>query len=323
MPLKSRLLIRIALTAFSGGLYAAFPDKPITIVIPFAAGGPTDALARALSISLAATLKQPVTIESVPGGGGTLGTSRVVKAKPDGHTLLFHNIGLSATPALHRSLPFNVTADVEPIALVADVPLALIARTNFPGNDFREFVAYARANKGKVTMGNAGPGSATHLCGMMIMSAIETDLTTVPFKGTGPAIKELHSGQLDVMCDQTITSAPQIKAGKVKALGITSRTRAAALKDLPTLDEQGAKGFEVVAWTALFTSKDTPKDVIDTLARAVQTAIQDPQVRARLQDAGAEPVAVKRATPEALRAHLKAEIDRWTPLIKKAGVYAD
>jgi tripartite-type tricarboxylate transporter receptor subunit TctC len=300
-----------------------YPTKTITMIVPFAAGGPTDTVARLVAQSMGTKLKQQIIIENVGGAGGTIGAARVAKAAPDGYTLFLHHIGQSTAPALYRKLSYNAQTDFEPIGLVTDVPMTIVARKDFPAKDFREFLSYVKANKDKITYANAGVGSASHLCGMLFMTAIGTDLTTVPYKGTGPAMNDLLGGQVDFMCDQTTNTTSQIKSGKIKAYGVTTKTRLASMPDLPTLNEAGLPGFEVAVWHGMYAPKGTPKPVIDTLASALQSALKDPNVKQRFNDLGTEPVAEKRATPEALRAHVKSEIERWSPIIAKAGVYAD
>ena len=323
--MRQSLIRSLAATVLAtvSGVCAAYPDKPVTMIVPFAAGGPTDTLARTIGVAMGNALKQSVLIENIGGAGGTIGVTRVAKAKPDGYTVLLHHIGMSTAPALYRTLQYKTVEDFEPVGLVADVPMTLIARANFPAANFPEFLAYVKANKDKVTYANAGLGSASHLCGMLFMSTIATDLTTVPYKGTGPAMNDLLGGQVDFMCDQTTNTTQQIKGGKVKVYGVTTRNRVASLKDVPTLDEQGLKGFEVAVWHGVYAPKGTPKAAIDTLVGGLQTALKDATVKARLADLGTEPVANERATPAALGALLKSELDKWGPLIKKAGVYAD
>ena len=266
---------------------------------------------------------QTLVVENKPGAGGTIAAEYVAKANPDGYTVLLHHIGMSTAPALYRTLRFNSIDSFEPIGLIADVPMTLVARPGFPAKDMKELLAYLKANKAKVTYANAGIGSASHLCGMLFMSAIETDLTTVPYKGTGPAMNDLLGGQVDFMCDQTTNTTAQIKSGKIHAYGVTTKTRVASLKDIPTLDEQGLKGFEVAVWHGMYAPKGTPKAVVDKLVSGLQEALRDPTVKTRFNDLGTDPIAQDKATPAGLRTHLKAEIDKWTPLIKKAGVYAD
>lgn len=225
--------------------------------------------------------------------------------------------------ALNRKLPYDTINDFEPIGQVADVPMVLVAKKALPPNSLKEFLVYAKANKDKLTYGNAGLGSSSHLCGMLFMSAIETEFTNISFKGNAPALSDLVGGHIDFMCDQTSTTTSQISAGTIKVYGVTSKTRVASLSNVPTLNEQGLRGFEVVIWNALYAPKGTPKAALDKLVFALQSALADPIFRSRLSELGAEPVPVEKARPEALRAFLRSEIERWGPIIKKAGVYAD
>ncbi len=312
-----------ALLAGSIAFAQQYPSKPITMVVPFSAGGPTDTVARLLAQAMNKEIKQQVLVENVGGAGGTVGAGKVARANPDGYTLLLHHIGQATAPSLYRKLPYNAIEDFAPIGLVTDVPMTLVAKKDFPAKDFKELLDYVKANKAKVTYANAGIGSASHLCGMLFMSAIDTNLTTVPYKGTGPAMNDLLGGQVDFMCDQTTNTTSQIKGGKIKAYGVTTKTRVPSLPDLPTLHEAGLANFEVAVWHGLYAPKGTPKPVIDRLAKALQVALKDDNVKQRFAELGTEPVPQNRATPEALRAHLKAEIDKWAPVIKKAGVYAD
>ncbi|HEV8722967.1 MAG TPA: tripartite tricarboxylate transporter substrate binding protein BugD [Candidatus Binatia bacterium] len=300
-----------------------YPTKVITMVVPFAAGGPTDTVARLIGVPMTKSLKQQVIVENVGGAGGTIAANRVAKAAPDGYTILIHHIGMSTAPALYRKLPYNPMTDFEPIGLINEVPMTLVAKKDFPAKDLKELIAYVKANKTKVNYANAGLGAASHLCGMLFMTAIQTDVTTVPYGGTAPAMNDLLGGQVDFMCDQTTNTTSQIKAGKIKVYGVTTKKRVPSLPDVPTMDEAGLKGFEVSIWHALYAPKGTPKPVIDKLTKALQEALKDGTVKQRFGELGTEPVAENRATPEAHRAHLKAEIDRWGPIIKKAGVYAD
>ena len=300
-----------------------YPDRVITMVVPFTAGGPTDTVARLVAGPMTKALKQQVIVENVGGAGGTIAANRVAKATPDGYTILIHHIGMSTAPALYRKLPYNPLTDFEPIGLINEVPMTIVSRRDFPPKDLKDLIAYVKANKDKVTYANAGLGAASHLCGMLFMTTIQTDLTTVPYKGTADVIKDLLGGQVDFTCDQTTNTTSQIKADKVKVYGVTTKTRLASLPNIPTVDEAGLKGFEVSVWHGLYAPKGTPKPVIDTLTKALQVALKDATVKKRFADLGTEPVAEKRATPEALRAQLKAETDKWSPIIKKAGVYAD
>ena len=300
-----------------------YPNKVITMVVPFAAGGPTDTVARLMAVPMSKTLKQQVIVENVLGAGGTIAANRVAKAAADGYTLLIHHIGMSTAPTLYRKLPYDAINDFEPIGLINEVPMTLVAKKDFPAKDLKELISYVKANKEKINLANAGVGAASHLCGMLFMSAIQTDLTTVPYNGTGPAMNDLLGGQVDIMCDQTTNTTSQIKAEKIKVYGITTKKRIASLANVPTMDEAGLKGFEVSVWHGLYAPKGTPKPVIDKLTNALHMALKDDNVKQRFAELGTEPVAENRATPAALHAHLKAEIDKWGPIIKKAGVYAD
>jgi len=314
-----------ALVLISGSAAGAqeYPTKVITMVVPFAAGGPTDTVARLIAQPMSKTLKQQVIVENVLGAGGTIAVNRVAKAAADGYTLLIHHIGMSTAPALYRKLPYDAINDFEFIGLINEVPMTLVAKKDFPAKDLKELIAYVKANKEKINLANAGVGAASHLCGMLFMSAIQTELTTVPYNGTGPAMNDLLGGQVDIMCDQTTNTTSQIKAEKIKVYGVTTQKRIAALPNVPTMDEAGLKGFEVSVWHGLYAPKGTPKPVIDKLTNSLHVALKDDNVKLRFAELGTEPVAENRATPAALRAHLKAEIDKWTPIIKKAGVYAD
>jgi tripartite-type tricarboxylate transporter receptor subunit TctC len=300
-----------------------YPKGSVTLVIPLAPGDATDTSARALAEQLSRELKVAIVPVNRPGAGGALGTEMVVKSKPDGYTILIHHVGMATTPFLYRQLRYNPLSDFEYIGLINDVPMTLIARANFPASNFKDFLDYVKKNKDKVSYANAGIGAASHLCGMLFMSAIQTDMLTVPYKGTGPAMNDLLGGQVDFMCDQTTNTTSQIKSGKVKVFGVTSLKRVPSLPDIPTLDEQGLKGFEVGIWHGLYAPKNTPKPVVDKLSSALQDTLKSDEVKKRFAELGATTYAPDKATPAALQQHLKAEMDKWGPLIKKAGVYAD
>ena len=305
-------------------LYAQqYPTKVITLIVPFTAGGPTDTVGRLVARAMGEALKQQVVVENVGGAGGTIAPTKVAKATPDGYTVLIHHIGMSTAPALYRKLPYDPINDFEHIGLINDTPMTIVARQNFPAKDLKEVIAYVKANKDKVTYANAGLGAASHLCGMLFMSAIQTELTTVPYQGTAPAMNDLLGGQVDFMCDQTTNTTSQIKGGRVKVYAVTTKARVPSLPDVPTAHEAGLPNFEVVVWHGLYAPKGTPKPVVATLTKAMQAAIKDPTVKQRFAELGAESVADNRATPEAHRSFLKAEIEKWGPIIKKAGVYAD
>ena len=324
MPARFSRLLPALLLSFACAAFAQdYPNKSVTVIVPFAAGGPTDTLARNLGVTMTGLLKQQIVVDNSGGAGGTLGINKVAKAKPDGYTLLLMHIGMSTAPALYRTLPYDTMNDFEFIGQVADVPMTMLGKKTLPPNNLKELIPYLKANKDKVNYGNAGIGAASHLCGLLFMSRIEVDLTSVSYKGTAPAMTDLVGGQIDLMCDQTTNTTSQIKAGTVKVYGVTSAQRIAALKNIPTLAEQGLKDFEVVVWHGLYAPKGTPKPVLDKLVAALQAAVQDAGFRGRLAELGAEPVPVAKANPEALRTHLQAEINKWGPIIKKAGIYAD
>jgi tripartite-type tricarboxylate transporter receptor subunit TctC len=300
-----------------------YPSKPISLLVPFAAGGPTDIVGRVLGQAMGKVLKQPIIVENAVGAGGTIAPTKLKNAAPDGYTLLLAHIGMATAPALYRTLPFKPVEDFEHIGQVVDVPMTLLGKLTIPPNDLKELLPYLKANKEKISFANAGVGSASHLCGLLFMSAIEVDMITVPYKGTAPAMNDLLGGQVDLLCDQTTQTTQYIRSGRVKPYGTTSKTRLETLKDLPTLAEAGLPGFEVVVWHGVYAPKGTPKPVIDKLVAALQAALQDPAFAQKMSELGAQVVAAEKATPDGLRNHLKAEIDRWTPIIRKAGVYAD
>ena len=312
------------LAVFATGAGAQqYPTRNVSMYVPFAAGGPTDTVARVLAQAMGKPMGQTVIVENRPSAGGILAPEQVKNAKPDGYTILIHHIGMATIPTLYRQLRFNPLTDFEYIGLVNEVPMTIVAKPAMQAKDLKEFLAYIKANKDKVSYANAGIGAASHLCGMLFMSAIQTDFLTVPYKGTGPAMNDLLGGQVDFMCDQTTSTTSQIKAGKVKVYGVTSAKRVSSLPDVPTLQEQGLKGADVGIWHGLYAPKGTPKPVIDKLVSSLQEAMKDPVVNQRFTELGAVSFPADKQNPAALQAHLKAEIDKWAPLIKKAGQYAD
>ncbi len=307
----------------SGAVAQDYPTKQISLAVPFAAGGPTDTLARNLAVAMTQHLKQPVHIENVAGAGGTVAANRVAKAKPDGYSLLIAHIGMATAPALYRKLPYNPLTDYEYIGQVADVPMTVIAKLALPPDNLTELIAYVKKNKDKLNLGNAGLGAASHLCGLLFMSRIEADIVTIPYNGTAPAMVALMGGQIDLMCDQTTNTTAQIKSGRVKVYGTTTQQRIPSLSMVPTLAEQGMKGFDVSVWHGVYAPKGTPKPVVDKLVAALQASVQDATFKSRIGELGAQAVSKDKATPESLAKHLTAEIEKWGPVIKKAGVYAD
>ena len=300
-----------------------YPSRPITLVVPFAAGGPTDVVARALSVTMGRALGQTVVVENKTGAGGTLAAAAVARAAPDGYTFLIHHNGMATAPALYRKLPFNPLTDFEYVSQVVDVPMTLVGRKDLPAKTLPELLVYLKAQGDKINLAHAGLGAVSHLCGMVFRQAVGVDLTTVPYQGTGPAMAALLGGQVDLLCDQTTQTVPQIKAGALRFYGVTTTKRIKALPDAPTLAEQGLKGFEVVVWHGIYAPKGTPKEATEKFNAALRVALKDPVFATRMAELGAEIVPDARLTPEGLRVWLKQEIDRWGPVIKSAGVYAE
>ena len=308
------------------GTAAAYPDKPITIVVPFAAGGPTDKVARDLGEVLRKGLNnQTVVIENVGGAGGTLGAGKVAKAAPDGYTLLLHHIGMATAPALYRKMPYNVMTDFEFLGMVNEVPMTLVGRPTLPPNTFAELRKWIDDNKGKINLANAGLGAASHLCGLLFQQSLAVDMTTVPYKGTAPAMIDLMGGQVDIMCDQTTNTSTQIEGGKIKAYAVSTAKRLTtpALAKLPTLDESGLKGFNVSIWHGLYAPKGTPKAVLDQVNTALRAALKDPEFIKRQEALGAVVITDARLGSAEHKKFVEGEIAKWGPAIKAAGQYAD
>ena len=297
-----------------------FPSKPVIFTVPFAAGGPADVVARVLAHGMSKILDQQFVVENTSGAGGTIGTAKVAASLPDGHSLLLMHVSHAANVAFYPHLRYDPVKDFEPIGLVAESPMAFVARKDFPANNFDEFVAYVKANTEKMTHGFAGVGSASHLCSLLFLHAIDATVSGAPYKGTAPALNDLMGGHLDFMCDQTLNVLQPAKAGLIKAYAATTPQRLKVAPDLPTVSESGLRGFQMVVWYAMYAPKGTPKPVADKLSGALQKALQDPEVKERLAQSGAETVAPERARPDVLRSHLISEIDKWVPIIKKAGV---
>jgi tripartite-type tricarboxylate transporter receptor subunit TctC len=321
-------LVPLALVAAAFGAAAQdFPgSKPITIIVPFAAGGPTDKVAR----DLAEALRKPlggatVIVDNAAGAGGSIGANKVAKAPADGHTLLVHHIGMATMPTLVRNIPFNVENDFEYVGMINDVPMTIIGKPTIPANNWKEFVAWVQANKGKINLGNAGVGSASHLCGMLFQHAMGVDMTAVPYKGTGPAMTDLMGGQIDVMCDQTTNTTGAIEGKKVKVFAVTTPKRLAipTLKDVPTLQELGVKDFNVTIFHGLYAPKGTPAPVLRKINDALKVALKDPDFIKREEALGAVIVTDKRTEPAEHKKFVEAQIKQWTPLIKAAGVYVE
>ena len=316
-------VLAIAATMVTSVQAQTFPDKPISLIVPFAAGGPTDVVARMIAIPMGKALGQTVLVENAVGAGGTIAATKVARATPNGHTIFLHHMGMATSPALYKKLSFDPLKDFEYIGQVVDVPMTLLARKDFPANNFPELLTYLKANGNKVSMANAGLGAVSHLCGLLFQSQIGIELNTIPYKGTGPAMNDLLGGQVDLLCDQTTQTVPLIKESRVKVYGTTSLTRLAALPNVPTLHEQGLKGFEVKVWHGMYAPKGTPAPVLDKINAALRTAMQDPMVVQRLADLSSDIPSADKMTAAGLKNHLEAEINKWSPVIKKAGIYAD
>lgn len=316
----SVLCFWLACTFVGDAAAQEFSSKPVMVTVPFAAGGPADVIARILAHGISKALDQQFVVENTSGAGGTIGTAKVAASLPDGHSLLLMHVSHAANVAFYPHLRYDPVKDFEPIGLVAESPMAFVARKDFPANNFKEFVAYVKANTEKMTHGFAGVGSASHLCSLLFLHAIDATVSGAPYKGTAPALNDLMGGHLDFMCDQTLNVLQPAKAGLIKAYAATTPQRLKVAADLPTVSESGLPGFQMVVWYAMYAPKGTPKPVIDRLSGALQKALQDPEVKERLAQSGAETVAPERARPEVLRAHLISEIDKWVPIIKKAGV---
>jgi len=323
--MKRLLLLAATVAAFAAQAQPFPGTKPVTIVVPFAAGGPTDRVARDLAEAMRKSLGGTVVVDNAAGAGGSIGANKVAKAAPDGHTLLLHHIGMATMPTLVRNLPFKVETDFEYLGMVNDVPMTLIGRPSLPANNFKELVTWIHQNKGKINLGNAGVGAASHLCGLLFQNALQVDMTTVPYKGTGPAMTDLIGGQIDLMCDQTTNTTSQIEGKKVKAYAVTTAKRLTtpALKDLPTMQESGLKGFEVTIWHGLYAPKGTPPDVLAKLNAALKAALKDPEFIKKQEGLGAVVVTDKRVEPAEHKKFVAAEIAKWSPVLKAAGVYAD
>ena len=321
----SRLLgaICAAFVVAAPAIGQTYPERQITMVVPFSAGGPTDTVARLVAERMSQDLGQQIIIENVGGAGGTLGAAQVAKAEPDGYTLLLHHIGMATSATLYRNLPYDPKTAFDHVGLVTEVPMVVVARKDFEPSDFAGFIDYVKANADKLTLANAGIGSASHLCGMLVMSALEAPLVTVPYKGTGPAMTDLLGGQTDIMCDQTTNTTQQIKGETIKAYAVTTPERLALFPDLPTTLEGGLPDVQVSIWHGIYTPKGTPAEVNQRLSASLQKALADESVATSMAELGTAPATAEQATPEALKAKLESEIARWKPVIEAAGVYAD
>lgn len=305
--------------------WAEFPDKPVTLVVPFSAGGPSDKIARDLAEALRKPLAQTVIVDNTAGAGGTIGAARVARATPDGYTLLVHHIGLSTAPALYKKLPYKTLEDFEYLGLINEAPSTLIGKPGLAANNFADLRKWISSNDGKVNLANAGVGSASHLCGLVLQAGLQSKMTFVPYKGTAPAMTDLMGGQVDLMCEQATNAVPQIEAKKVKVFGVTSKQRMAlpSLAQTPTLAEAGLTGFEMSVWHGVYAPKGTPPAVLSKLNAAIRTALKDPELVQRQEALGVRIVTDTRLEPEEHKKYVEREINRWGKIIKDSGETAD
>lgn len=320
--LRSWLTLALASVAFAAGAQD-YPSRPITMVMPYAPGGPGDAITRVFAATMQKTLGQQIIVDNTAGASGTIGTAKVARSKPDGYTLLMIHVSHATNLAMFKNLPYHPVDDFEPIGSATIGPMLILARKDFPVRDLNEFVAYVKANPSKISLAHAGVGSASHLCGLMLMSTLKVKLNEIPYKGTGPALNDLMGSQVDIMCDQTSGTVPAVKGGKIKAYAAAGTSRLPSLPDVPAISEAGVEGFDINISFGLYAPKGTPQPVLDHLSAALQKAVADPDLRKRLDGMGVSAVSADRARPEALRAHLKNEIDTLGGLLIKAGVQAN
>jgi tripartite-type tricarboxylate transporter receptor subunit TctC len=316
------LILAAALAApLSGASAQTYPSRPITMIVPFAAGGPTDRIARIVAEGMRPTLGQPIVIEDVSGASGTIGVGRAVRAAPDGYTL---SAGMWATHVLNGAvfaLPYDLLTDLEPIALLTSNPQLIVARNGVPANNLKELIAWLKANPGKASQGTAGAG--TRVAGAFFQTLSGTTFAFVPYRGSAPAMQDLIGGQIDLMFDQVSNSLAQVRAGNIKGFAVTAKTRLALAPEIPSVDEAGLPGFYTSLWNAIWAPKGTPKEIIAKLHAAVAASLADPTVRTKLIELGQEIPPPEQQTPEALGAYQKAEIEKWWPIIKAAGITPD
>jgi tripartite-type tricarboxylate transporter receptor subunit TctC len=317
-------LVLAAILAASAGMASAaaqtFPTRPITMVVPFAAGGPTDTIARIMAEGMRTSLGQNVIIENSTGAAGSLGVGRVARAAPDGYTIgIGHWSTHVVNPAVYP-LQYDVLTDFEPISLIANNPQLIVSKNAVPAKDLKELIAWVKQNQDKVTEGTAGVGSASHIAGIQFQNLTGTKFQFVPYRGAAPVMQDLLAGHVDITFDQAANSLPQVRAGQIRAYAVTAKARLASAPDIPTVDEAGLPGFYIAVWHGLWAPKGTPKDVIAKLLAATQAALANPTVQKRLADLGQDIPALAQQNPEALRAHHKAELEKWTPIIKAANI---
>lgn len=318
-----RIIVAVAAIALTSSLSMAntFPNKPITLIVPFSAGGPTDVVARNLAIAMSKNLNQTVIVENRASAGGIIGSEAVIRAPSDGYTLLIHNIGMSTLPSLSKNLRFDPRKDFSYIGEVVDVPMVLTGKKDLPPNTFQELVPYLKANQKSINLSNAGIGTASHLCGLLLMSRLDLALTSISYKGAAPAMTDLQGGQVDLLCDQITTTLQPINNNRIKPYGSTTKKRLAALPSVPTLSEQGLTDFEITVWHGIYAPKSVPKAISDKLVTSLKAALNDPTFKENMTKLGALPVDDERASPQGLAKKLNDQINIWTPVIQKAEVY--
>lgn len=319
MKLITKSLLLLACLSVSTS-FAAYPEKQITMVVPYAPAGSTDVLGRILAQILSKDFGQPVVVDNTGGAGGTIGAARVVNAKPDGYTVLFHNMAQASAPAIYAKLTYDPMNDFSPIGMVADVPMVLVARKDFPAESLQGFIDYVKANPGKVNFANAGVGATSNLCEVLMKSTLSASWTSISYKGTGPALNDLLAGQVDVICDQPASTLQHIRAGNVKALAVATKDRISSLPSVPTFSQSGMPGFQLSVWHGLYAPKGTPKPVIDRFAKALNAALKDPVLVSRYTEMDAAVATPAMANPAALSKFLAADIERWKTAMKNAGV---
>ena len=319
-PHRALAALAVALATATAAFAQGFPTRPVTMVVPFAAGGPVDTVARILAEPMRKSLGQPIVVESTTGAGGSLGVGRVARAAPDGYTLSIGHWSTHVVNGAVYQLNYDLLKDLEPVGMIGGNPMIVVSKPGVEAKDLKEFVAWVKANQAKVNVGTAGAGSSTHIAGIYFQNEIGAKLQFIPYKGTGPAMQDLMGGQIDMIVDQLSNSLPQVKAGRIKGYAITAKERSAAAPDSPTVDEAGMPGLHIAIWYGIWAPKGTPKEVVAKLNQALVDALADPDTRKRLGDLGMELVPRERQTPEALGAHQKAEIEKWWPIIKAANI---
>ncbi len=326
MP-RQRALLGLFFTALLAAPLTAsaqdFPTRSVTIVVPFSAGGPTDTIARIVAQRMTKALGQTVVVENVTGAGGTIGGAKVAHARPDGYTMAIGHVGTHVITGAIQKMDYDVYEDFQPVAMITTNPQIIVSRNDVPAKDLRALMAWARAKGEPMTVGTGGPGTPAHVSGVYFQQQTGVPVQIVHYRGAAPALQDVMAGHIDTTFDQAANSLPQVRAGRIRAYAVTAPTRLDAAPDIPTVDEAGLPGFYMAVWHAFWVPKGTPRPIVDKLNAAVREALQDPEVRKKLADLGQEIMPPEKQTPEALRAHHKAEIDKWWPVIRQAGIRAE